>query len=243
MSIKPPDDEPVDPGCFPKPEQPGGALDEQRETFAYLKKAMPEHFPCGPDASREGALDEARRDISLAHSEACTCGPGIWPKDRCGEVREIMLSLIAAERADAERAQRERADMFQAAEKEISDAYLRVRALLNAYDTKPGGEDRFEVTEQAIRDLRSALSEAEKRTDTLAEALEDAERVNDDLKVLVGVDATRPYRMAIARWWTTKIDALASDSALVGAYRNAAEKDLRNMITDADIEEARKEGE
>lgn len=35
----------------------------------------------------------------------------------------------------------------------LSDAYLRIRALLNAWDTAPGGADRFEVTEQRLTEL------------------------------------------------------------------------------------------
>lgn len=39
------------------------------------------------------------------------------------------------------------------AERELSEAYLRVRALVNAWDTNHGGEDRFEVTEDKIKQL------------------------------------------------------------------------------------------
>jgi len=44
-------------------------------------------------------------------------------------------------------------DTWKKAENTISDAYLRIRRLVGAYDTKPGGEDRFEVTENRIREL------------------------------------------------------------------------------------------
>lgn len=50
---------------------------------------------------------------------------------------------------------------LKTAEREISDAYLRVRKLLNAYDTKPGGTDRFEVTERCIETLKADLAAAE----------------------------------------------------------------------------------
>lgn len=42
-------------------------------------------------------------------------------------------------------------------EKELSDAYLRIRTLVDAFDTKPGGVDRFEVTENKIRTLQAQV--------------------------------------------------------------------------------------
>ena len=50
------------------------------------------------------------------------------------------------------RLKRENAALLKA-ERVISDAYLRVRALVNAYDTSHGGADRFAVTERLIKDL------------------------------------------------------------------------------------------
>jgi hypothetical protein len=38
-------------------------------------------------------------------------------------------------------------------EKETSDAYLRIRKLVSAWDTKSGGEDRYQVTEAAVKKL------------------------------------------------------------------------------------------
>jgi hypothetical protein len=49
---------------------------------------------------------------------------------------------------------REELSTFRKSEKELSDAYLRIRELVGAWDTKPGGEDRFEVTEAAVKRLR-----------------------------------------------------------------------------------------
>jgi len=42
---------------------------------------------------------------------------------------------------------------WRVAEKKTSDAYLRIRKLVGAWDTKSGGVDRFEVTEAAIKKL------------------------------------------------------------------------------------------
>ena len=44
-------------------------------------------------------------------------------------------------------------EKWRVAEKEISDAYLRIRKLVGAWDTQEGGVDRFEVTESAIKKL------------------------------------------------------------------------------------------
>lgn len=49
---------------------------------------------------------------------------------------------------------------LEKSERELSDAYLRVRKLLNAYDTKFGGADRFEVTEAAIVALQEKAKSA-----------------------------------------------------------------------------------
>jgi len=38
-------------------------------------------------------------------------------------------------------------------EHKLSDAYLRIRGLVGAWDTNYGGEDRFEVTENRVREL------------------------------------------------------------------------------------------
>ena len=44
-------------------------------------------------------------------------------------------------------------ERWRVAEKEISDAYLRIRKLVGAWDTQEGGVDRFEVTESIIKKL------------------------------------------------------------------------------------------
>src|SRR3990172_5729017 len=44
-------------------------------------------------------------------------------------------------------------EKWRVAEKEISDAYLRIRKLVGAWDTKEGGVDRYEITEAAIKKL------------------------------------------------------------------------------------------
>lgn len=54
---------------------------------------------------------------------------------------------------------------WKAADKELSDAYLRVRELVGAWNTKPGGVDRFEVTEAAIRKVQSDLAQVTRERD------------------------------------------------------------------------------
>ena len=59
-------------------------------------------------------------------------------------------------------------------EKELSNAYLRIRAKLQAWDTKPGGVDRFEITEAALDRLTAELAAANAREAGLREALDKA---------------------------------------------------------------------
>lgn len=44
-------------------------------------------------------------------------------------------------------------DAFKAADREVSDAYLRIHNLVKSFDTKPGGSDRFELTERRVKGL------------------------------------------------------------------------------------------
>lgn len=48
---------------------------------------------------------------------------------------------------------REELSKWKSAERELSNAYLRIRRLLNAWDTAPGGTDRYAVTERALSEL------------------------------------------------------------------------------------------
>lgn len=79
---------------------------------------------------------------------------------RCsGHVGEIGALKSSLDQAEKDR------DAYREAEKRTSDAYLRIREILGAWDTKDGGEDRFEVTEAKAKALRS---EAERYRDLLA---------------------------------------------------------------------------
>ena len=54
-------------------------------------------------------------------------------------------------------------DGLRKAEAEVSDAYLRIRGIVGSWKTLPGGEDRFAITESAIRDLMAENAELKKR--------------------------------------------------------------------------------
>lgn len=70
-------------------------------------------------------------------------------------LQSFYLFYKAINKADAlVKRLREELSAFRKSEKELSDAYLRIRELVGAWDTKPGGEDRFEVTEAAVKRLK-----------------------------------------------------------------------------------------
>jgi hypothetical protein len=81
-----------------------------------------------------------------------------WLVERSNRLEAVEAQLTArAQEIEQVKAER---DSSRTAERTISDAYLRVRQLLGAFNTKPGGTDRFEVTEQAIRDLKGRADAA-----------------------------------------------------------------------------------
>ena len=75
---------------------------------------------------------------------------------------DTALSLLVKEKAA-----RQEAEQRLSKSKELSDAYLRVRSLVNAWDTKEGGSDRFEVTERHIKEIIAARKQAEAALATL----------------------------------------------------------------------------
>jgi hypothetical protein len=75
-------------------------------------------------------------------------------------------------------------------EEELSDAYLRIRAKLDAWDTKHAGADRFDVTEKALDDVIAERDAALARVEELEECIEEALTspavcVYDDLRALL----------------------------------------------------------
>lgn len=68
-------------------------------------------------------------------------------------------------------------------EEDLSDAYLRIRRLLGAWNTKHGGVDRFEVTENKIKDLQEKLKIAREvlcKIYDKAESHSDIEKLADE---------------------------------------------------------------
>lgn len=62
-------------------------------------------------------------------------------------------------------AERQAHEETRRAERSVSDAYLRIREIVGAWNTKPGGVDRFEVTEAAVRGLKERVAELEEHHD------------------------------------------------------------------------------
>lgn len=90
--------------------------------------------------ARVSELESAERDLRQEESS---------------QANEIEFLQSRVSELEAER------DRFKEADKSTSDAYLRIRALLGAWDTNKGGENRFEVTEQAIVALKDRITELE----------------------------------------------------------------------------------
>jgi hypothetical protein len=64
-------------------------------------------------------------------------------------------------------------DEAKKSERETSDAYLRIRELVKAFDTNYAGENRFEVTENKVMELRAKLAEAENELSLVREVCGD----------------------------------------------------------------------
>jgi len=95
------------------------------------------------------------------------CGPYGWHTStitipyKGSKVRGKKISNLTEEEVDA----------LRKAEKELSDAYLRVRELVGAWNTNHGGENRFEVTENAIKALKKEVDQLKKENEKLRKIL------------------------------------------------------------------------
>ena len=76
-----------------------------------------------------------------------------------------------------------RLEALKTVEKEVSDAYLRIRSLVGAWDTAYGGDDRFIVTENKIRNLQA---EANRNMTELCEARGEIAALKARIKELEG---------------------------------------------------------
>lgn len=77
-------------------------------------------------------------------------------RDRLGKCNAALINQGIAEENQSLRSQLATLEstnqQLRESEKKLSDAYLRIRALVNAWDTSYGGDNRFEVTEEKIKD-------------------------------------------------------------------------------------------
>lgn len=80
-----------------------------------------------------------------------------------------ILNKLCADKHDLMNERTRERDEFKRAEKETSDAYLRIRELVGSWDTQKGGVDRFEVTENKIKDLIRERDEARKENEHIRE--------------------------------------------------------------------------
>lgn len=110
------------------------------------------------DAS-EAAADrfKSERDAALAQLEERRKAKKRADK-ACSECLAAHEEKLETERQAHEETRR--------AERSVSDAYLRIREIMGAWNTKPGGVDRFEVTEAAVRGLKERLAELEVHHET-----------------------------------------------------------------------------
>ena len=63
-------------------------------------------------------------------------------------------------------------DEFRKSERALSEAYIRIRSLVGAWNTRPGGTDRFEVTENKIKSILERAKELEALVDGATEIVE-----------------------------------------------------------------------
>lgn len=103
--------------------------------------------------------------VAVATEKAAEiAGNRAWGAEIAKTIRELATEDAIAEVAKLRE--------IAASEKELSAAYLRIRAKLGAWNTAPGGVDRFEVTEAALDRLSAELAAANAREAGLREALQ-----------------------------------------------------------------------
>jgi hypothetical protein len=109
------------------------------------------------------------QDWEFASSDIIKRKDGPWVKY---SDYKIVSGRMIENGLEVDRLQTENA-AFKTSEKNLSDAYLRIRELLNAYDTQAGGADRFEVTERKLKELIDENAALRERLAQLVEVLKD----------------------------------------------------------------------
>jgi hypothetical protein len=105
------------------------------------------------------------------------------PHDQC------KISVLQAKVADLVKERLE----FRKSERELSDAYLRIRQMVNAWDTQPGGADRFEVTEGKIKEMLARVQALEAVVRVVITDCEEGPWKAEDMSHMT---ETRIYRLA-----------------------------------------------
>lgn len=149
---------------------------------------------------------------------------------------------------------------FIDSEKQISDAYLRIRTLVDAWDTNEGGENRFEVTENKIKDLKKQVDKLsgsygwvsyEKMADENRELKKQLEEIEKSAYGLVIEDMHSSSKFAkvltkaeFAKRVGRKIDAMQEKIPKLESQLKAKEELLEKMrVALEDIKKRQEENE
>ena len=123
-------------------------------------------------------------------------------------------------------------DALRSSEKMVSDAYLRIRKLLNAWDTPhaPSAQQVYEVTEGKLRALIQERDALRERISMLIEALERSSQHRD---TLIGQNDRLRDDMVAIQWKASILrelvrEAYEEDMALTAEWGKRAEKALGN---------------
>jgi hypothetical protein len=128
-----------------------------------VAKMLRENCSCNIDTAPCGAEDECRNAFIAADMlEAFAAERDEWKSLAEAAIKDDATKNIhyaeVQHRADA--AETKLAEV-EASERQLSDAYLRIRTMLGAFGTNYGGENRFLVTEKALADLLAHREAAE----------------------------------------------------------------------------------
>ena len=147
-----------------------GASSAMREDDRDFRAAVAAAFDALVPASALAELQALRADRDRLDAATNTLSE-MWEGEKArAEAAEADITTYQKIVADmTQEAETDKAELatLRAAEKELSDAYLRIREKLGAWNTAHGGADRFAVTEAAV----DALREKVERLTGAAEAL------------------------------------------------------------------------
>lgn len=155
------------------------ALRDERDRLDAVTNTLSEMWEGEQTArhSAEAELATLQRENAILRSNARAQGLveeiGATGKSRRKETGNL-ARIITNQRAELRKQAGELATL-RAAEKELSDAYLRIREKLGAWNTAHGGADRFAVTEAAVDALRAQVERLTAKLALVQRALEKAD--------------------------------------------------------------------